>query len=112
MDLMYDLKMAVAGQDVATTLSYKDVIFVMEDVDAASKVVHRRVEKSDVATTSKTTVELTRTDAAGAQQVERVTRETSTNEPEAGRTRRRWRSCCAQRAAPRARRPPSSTRSQ
>ena len=36
---MYDLKLAVVGQDVATTRSYKDVIFVMEDVDAASKVV-------------------------------------------------------------------------
>ena len=76
MDLMSDLKLAVVGQDVATTLSYKDVIFVMEDVDAASKVVHRR---GDPVTTSKTTHEIIKGDGP-TQTVERVTRETSTND--------------------------------
>ena len=46
MDLMYDLKLAVVGQDVDTTLSYKD-FFVMEDVDAASKVVQARRSGDD-----------------------------------------------------------------
>ena len=66
----------MVGQDVATTLSYKDVIFVMEDVDAASKVVHRR---GDPVTTSKTTHEIIKGDGP-TQTVERVTRETSTND--------------------------------
>ena len=39
---MYDLKLNVIGQDVAVQLAFKDVIFVMEDVDAASDIVHRR----------------------------------------------------------------------
>ena len=48
MDLMYDLKLNVMGQDVAVQLGFKDVIFVMEDVDAASKVVQRRDGKTGV----------------------------------------------------------------
>ena len=48
----------------------------MEDVDAASKVVHRR---GDPVTTSKTTHEIIKGDGP-TQTVERVTRETSTND--------------------------------
>merc|ERR1719231_519861 len=37
MTLMYDLNMKVEGMDSTPSLSYKDVIFVMEDVDAAAE---------------------------------------------------------------------------
>jgi len=42
MDVMYDLKMKVEGIDDTKTLQFKDVLFVIEDVDAASKIVLRR----------------------------------------------------------------------
>jgi len=42
MDIMFDQQFPVAGDDVPVKLGFKDVIFVMEDVDAASKVVQRR----------------------------------------------------------------------
>ena len=38
----YDLRYQVSGEDVPIKLKYKDIIFVMEDVDAASKIVHKR----------------------------------------------------------------------
>merc|ERR1719410_2208344 len=41
----------VEGDDVPNKLAFKDVIFVMEDVDAASKVVQRRDGKSTAAVT-------------------------------------------------------------
>lgn len=40
--IFYDRRFRVTGQDVPIELDYPDVIYVMEDVDAASKVVHRR----------------------------------------------------------------------
>lgn len=42
MDIMFDQQYMVEGEEVPIKLSFKDVIFVMEDVDAASKVVQRR----------------------------------------------------------------------
>lgn len=39
---MYDLRYSVPGEDVPIKLRYKDIIFVMEDIDAASKIVHQR----------------------------------------------------------------------
>jgi ATPase family associated with various cellular activities (AAA) len=45
MDIFYEKKYHVRGEDVPIKLGFKDVIFVLEDVDAASKVVRRRVEK-------------------------------------------------------------------
>lgn len=42
MDVMYDLKLQIQGNDSPPTLEFKDVIFVIEDVDAASKIVLRR----------------------------------------------------------------------
>jgi len=42
MDLLYDLTYPVQGGDLPVKLQFKDVIFVMEDVDAASKVVYAR----------------------------------------------------------------------
>lgn len=44
MDLMFDLVFPVQGGDVPLKLRFSDVIFVMEDVDAASKVVYARQE--------------------------------------------------------------------
>jgi len=79
MDLMYDLKLNVMGQDVAVQLAFKDVIFVMEDVDAASEIVQRRDADPLSARTTKTTVEVSRPDPAGSGGVltEKVTREVS-----------------------------------
>eukprot|EP00746_Dinoflagellata_sp_MGD_P100514 gnl/MRDRNA2_/MRDRNA2_409005_c0_seq1.p1 gnl/MRDRNA2_/MRDRNA2_409005_c0~~gnl/MRDRNA2_/MRDRNA2_409005_c0_seq1.p1 ORF type:complete len:134 (+),score=27.44 gnl/MRDRNA2_/MRDRNA2_409005_c0_seq1:231-632(+) len=42
MDLMFDLVFPVQGGDVPLKLKFEDIIFVMEDVDAASKVVYAR----------------------------------------------------------------------
>jgi len=42
MDTMYDLKLKIDGCDSPPVLQFKDVIFVIEDVDAASKIVLRR----------------------------------------------------------------------
>jgi len=42
MKIFFDQKYYVADQQVPVKLTFKDVIFVMEDVDAASKVVRRR----------------------------------------------------------------------
>ena len=105
--LMSDLKLQVAGQDVSAQLGFKDVIFVMEarrsrdmhacmhasreltvkdvifvmkDVDAASKVVHRRDEGGGAAggapAVTKTTIEVQRPDPSGSSQLitEKVTR--------------------------------------
>ena len=38
MDIMFDQQYLVMGDEVPIKLGFKDVIFVMEDVDAASKV--------------------------------------------------------------------------
>lgn len=45
MDIMFDQKIKVEGED-SISLPYNKTIFVMEDVDAASDVVHRRTEGS------------------------------------------------------------------
>jgi hypothetical protein len=42
MSIFFDRKYRVEGSSIPIKLSFKDVIFVMEDVDAASKVVKRR----------------------------------------------------------------------
>mmetsp|Transcript_76804 Transcript_76804/g.138558 ORF Transcript_76804/g.138558 Transcript_76804/m.138558 type:complete len:792 (-) Transcript_76804:49-2424(-) len=51
MDIMFDQQYMVEGEEVPIKLGFKDVIFVMEDVDAASKVVHRRDGKSTASVT-------------------------------------------------------------
>mmetsp|Transcript_30120 Transcript_30120/g.76081 ORF Transcript_30120/g.76081 Transcript_30120/m.76081 type:complete len:731 (+) Transcript_30120:76-2268(+) len=61
MDLMFDNRYHVIGQEVPIKLRFKDVIFVMEDVDAISKIVHRRDGKDADSKTSKTTVEVSTT---------------------------------------------------
>jgi len=57
MDIMFDQQYMVLGEEVPIKLGFKDVIFVMEDVDAASKVVHRRDGKMTAAVTCTETVE-------------------------------------------------------
>merc|ERR1719502_1789754 len=52
-DIMYDLKLKVDGVDQPPLLNFKDVIFVIEDIDAASKVVHRRDGKGKRASAAK-----------------------------------------------------------
>jgi len=79
MDLMYDLKLSVVGQDMAVPLTFKDVIFVFEDIDAASSIVHRR-EAEHQLRSRKTTFEMTRSAPDGATITEKVTREISSTD--------------------------------
>jgi len=44
MDLLFDLVFPVQGGDLPAKLKFEDIIFVMEDVDAASKVVYARAD--------------------------------------------------------------------
>merc|ERR1719188_2080243 len=45
MDLLFDLVFPVQGGDLPVRMKFQDLIFVMEDVDAASKVVYARSGK-------------------------------------------------------------------
>jgi hypothetical protein len=42
MDIFFDQKFSVKDEELPVKLSFSDVIFVLEDVDAASKIVHKR----------------------------------------------------------------------
>ena len=44
---MFDLVFAVPGEDEAVRMRFDNIVFVMEDVDAASKVVYRRAPAKD-----------------------------------------------------------------
>ena len=44
MDLCFDLKFAVRGEDVPIKLDFTKLIFVLEDVDAATTAVHARAK--------------------------------------------------------------------
>lgn len=44
MDLFFDLVFPVKGAEFPLTLSFENIVFVMEDIDAASKVVFARTE--------------------------------------------------------------------
>ncbi|DAZ95416.1 TPA: hypothetical protein N0F65_006306 [Lagenidium giganteum] len=48
MDAMFDLRYRVAGRDTPVSLTFRDVIFVMEDIDCASEVVKKRTEDAGV----------------------------------------------------------------
>jgi SpoVK/Ycf46/Vps4 family AAA+-type ATPase len=48
MDIFFEKRYHVRGECVPVRLGFKDVIFVMEDVDAASKIVRRRNDKRPV----------------------------------------------------------------
>ena len=52
MDVMYDLKLNVHNVEHPLNLSFRDVIFVIEDIDAASRVVLRRDAPAPAATPS------------------------------------------------------------
>jgi chaperone BCS1 len=58
MDIVYDQRFKVKDEDMPIKLQFKDVIYVFEDIDCASKVVHRRVEKKDEPV--KETIEITK----------------------------------------------------
>lgn len=42
MDVFMDQRFAVAGEDIDIKLGFKNTIFVMEDIDAMGKIVHKR----------------------------------------------------------------------
>ncbi|CAN0117921.1 unnamed protein product, partial [Laminaria digitata] len=42
MDIVFDQKFGVVGEELPVSLGFDDVIFVMEDVDAASPIVQSR----------------------------------------------------------------------
>ena len=44
MDIFFDQKFSVKDEELPVKLSFSDVIFVLEDVDAASKIVHKRIK--------------------------------------------------------------------
>ncbi len=56
--LFFDSKYSVEGESVPVNLAFKDVIFVMEDVDAVSKVVRRRDGKKTAEVTYTENVDL------------------------------------------------------
>ena len=42
MDIVFDQKFPVIGEELPVSLGFENVIFVMEDVDAASPIVRSR----------------------------------------------------------------------
>jgi len=54
MDIMFEQKFKISGEDLPIKLSFNDTIFVMEDVDCASRIVHRRVPESKDAESDQT----------------------------------------------------------
>mmetsp|Transcript_26143 Transcript_26143/g.48201 ORF Transcript_26143/g.48201 Transcript_26143/m.48201 type:complete len:778 (-) Transcript_26143:77-2410(-) len=60
MDIMFDQQYVVEGEEVPIKLGFKDVIFSMEDVDAASKVVQRRDGKATASVTQTEVIEAPR----------------------------------------------------
>ncbi|GAB9468049.1 hypothetical protein Gpo141_00005377 [Globisporangium polare] len=55
MDAMFDLRYAVDGLDLPVRLDFKDVVFVMEDIDCATSVVTSRDTKASASTPTKPT---------------------------------------------------------
>lgn len=58
MSIFFDRKFNVEDEDLPLQLGFKDVIFVMEDVDTASKVVQRRDVNKSVSSTSTEKIDL------------------------------------------------------
>eukprot|EP00588_Corethron_pennatum_P030582 CAMPEP_0194317894 /NCGR_PEP_ID=MMETSP0171-20130528/14576_1 /TAXON_ID=218684 /ORGANISM="Corethron pennatum, Strain L29A3" /LENGTH=758 /DNA_ID=CAMNT_0039074625 /DNA_START=403 /DNA_END=2679 /DNA_ORIENTATION=+ len=58
MSLFFDQRYHVTGQEASIQLGFKDVIYVMEDVDASSKIVRRRDGKKTAAVTRVERVDL------------------------------------------------------
>lgn len=57
MDIVYDQRFKVKDEDMPIKLNFKDVIYVFEDIDCASKIVHRRKKKEAPV---KETIEITK----------------------------------------------------
>ncbi|KAG6610826.1 mitochondrial chaperone BCS1-B [Phytophthora cinnamomi] len=53
MDAMFDLRYAVDGLDLPVRMGFKDVVFVMEDIDCASSVVASREDGSSTPVSEK-----------------------------------------------------------
>ena len=49
-DILFDLTFQVVGSQMKKSLEYKDIIFVMEDIDAATDVVFKRTDKMETST--------------------------------------------------------------
>eukprot|EP00904_Undaria_pinnatifida_P012176 jgi/Undpi1/8089/HiC_scaffold_24.g10561.m1 len=67
MDIVFDQKFPVIGEELPVSLGFENVIFVMEDVDAASPIVHSRdraKRKRGTKTTLKVTQELSQPEVA------------------------------------------------
>lgn len=43
---MFDQKLSVIGEDIEIRLQHEKVIFVIEDIDAATSIVHRKKKKN------------------------------------------------------------------
>ncbi|CAN0119203.1 unnamed protein product [Scytosiphon promiscuus] len=59
MDIVFDQKFPVIGEELPVTLGFENVIFVMEDVDAASPIVQSRDRSKRKKRGTKTTVKVT-----------------------------------------------------
>jgi hypothetical protein len=78
MDIVFDQSFAVKGEDMPVKLSFKDIIFVMEDVDAASPIVHARTSSDNTKNeTTKVTLEKKAADATTPVEELKLTREVS-----------------------------------
>ena len=64
MNIMFDMDFAVKGEDLSIKMSFKDIIFVMEDIDCASKIVHKRKPAKKSGKDTKVTVVKTVTEAS------------------------------------------------
>ena len=64
MDVVFDQTFPCNGEDMPIKMSFKDIIFVMEDVDAASPVVHKRSGNEKKSTVVKLVKEITTTNNA------------------------------------------------
>lgn len=60
MDIVFDQTFAVNGEDMPIKLSFKDIIFVMEDIDAASEIVKNRDAKAKKGSAKKAMTTITR----------------------------------------------------
>ncbi|CAN0188246.1 unnamed protein product [Ectocarpus sp. 12 AP-2014] len=61
MDIVFDQRFAVVGEELPVTLGFENVIFVMEDVDAASPIVQSRERSKRKKRGTKTTVKASST---------------------------------------------------
>lgn len=75
MDIVFDQSFLIKGEDMPIKLGFKDIIFVMEDVDAASPIVHARSvgEKDEEVGKAAPTVKLQRQVTTGGTEVAPVT---------------------------------------